>query len=159
MAILIRNEYPQRVNQRLLRQAIKETLTVEGVRDRAVEVSIALVDDSTMQGLNAQYRGKDRPTDVLSFAQAEGMPMPGTLRLLGDVVISVDTARRQAETEGRTLDAEVSQLAIHGVLHLLGYDDVTDEGYTEMVTRGRTVWERVVAGNADAPARERSDEK
>lgn len=130
---------------------------MEGIRDRAVEVSIALVDDPAMHALNKQYRGKDKPTDVLSFAMSDGEPMPGMPALLGDVVISVDTALRQAETVGHSLADEVSQLAIHGVLHLLGYDDVTDEGYNEMVTRGRAIWERVL--NAGITGDERADEK
>jgi len=136
------------VNQRLLRQAIKETLNTEGIRLRVVEVSIALVDDATIQALNAEYRGKDTPTDVLSFSQCEGETFvaPGAPKLLGDVIVSLDTAVRQAEQGGRSLDEEVSHLVIHGVLHLLGYDDVTHEGYTEMVGKGQEIWRRVLNG-------------
>lgn len=127
---------------------------MEGVRDRSVEVSIALVDDTTIHQLNRQYRRKDKPTDVLSFAQADGMPMPGMPRLLGDVVISMDTALRQAEAGGRTLDDETCQLAIHGVLHLLGYDDVSPEGYAEMVDKGRAAWERAHPPTVERPHEE-----
>jgi probable rRNA maturation factor len=85
------------------------------------ELSIVLVSDPLMRGLNRRWRGKDRPTDVLSFSQRDGggMVLPG---LLGDVVISVPTARRQAEECGETLGACGERLLIHGVLHLLGYD-------------------------------------
>jgi probable rRNA maturation factor len=74
-----------------------------------------------MRRLNRDWRGKDRPTDVLSFAQREGAG--GAPRgLLGDVVISVDTARRQAAERAAPLAHELDRLLIHGVLHLLGYD-------------------------------------
>lgn len=73
--------------------------------------------------------------------------LPGMTRLLGDVVISLDTAQRQAEAAGRTLDDEVAQLAIHGVLHLLGYDDATHEAYEEMVRLGERIWRDVQAAD------------
>jgi len=88
-------------------------------QDRA-ELSIALVGDAEIGRLNARYRNKEYPTDVLSFPAAAGMP--DGVRLLGDVVISVDKARKQAKERGRTLDQEMITLLIHGVLHLLGYD-------------------------------------
>ena len=135
----------------LLRRTVNETLRSEGVSPRTVEVSIALVDDDAMQDLNARYRGKDAPTDVLSFSQEQDIIIPGSPKLLGDVVVSIDTAIRQAEAGNRALDTEVSQLVIHGVLHLLGYDDVTHEGYEEMVRKGATIWRRIEcdAGNSD----------
>lgn len=104
-----------------------------------------------MRALNAQYRGKDAPTDVLSFTQETAAPLPGAPRLLGDVVVSVDTAARQAAAGGRTLDDETAQLVIHGVLHLLGYDDATTEGFSTMVRKGTAIWERVRPADAAAP--------
>ena len=92
---------------------------------RGVELSIALVDDQTIHQLNREYRSVDRPTDVLAFAMNEGLPeptTPGVAELLGDVVISVPTARRQAQRSGRPLLAELTTLLAHGLLHLLGYD-------------------------------------
>lgn len=138
------------MKQRLLRRAVEETLINEGIAPRAVEVSIALVDDETMQQLNKQYRHKNMPTDVLSFTQEQEITIPGTPKLLGDVVVSVDTAKRQAAAANRTLDEELCQLIIHGVLHLLGYDDVTEEGYQEMLRRGATIWQRVEDGSRSA---------
>jgi rRNA maturation RNase YbeY len=85
------------------------------------ELSLLLVSDAVMRRLNRDWRGADRPTDVLSFAQAEG-PGSAPPGLLGDVVISVDTARRQAAERAAPLGAELDRLLIHGVLHLLGYD-------------------------------------
>jgi probable rRNA maturation factor len=90
-----------------------------------VELSVLLVDDFAITGLNLQYRGKDRPTDVLSFYQAESQAERGDL--LGDVVISVDTAKRQADERGKNLDEEMDLLLAHGILHLLGYTDYTDD--------------------------------
>jgi len=78
-------------------------------------LSIALVSDREMRALNRRWRGKDRPTDVLSFPLEE----PGTL---GDVVISLDTARRQARAGGWPLAAELRRLLAHGILHCRGYD-------------------------------------
>jgi len=83
------------------------------------ELSVALIGNSEMRKLNACYRKKDYPTDVLSFPAAQDML---GVRLLGDVIISVDKAKEQARERGRTLDAEMITLVIHGVLHLLGYD-------------------------------------
>ena len=85
------------------------------------ELSVVLVADREMRTLNRRWRGRDRPTDVLSFAQREGRGGAPD-GLLGDVVISVDTARRQARQRGETLGREADRLLIHGLLHLLGYD-------------------------------------
>ncbi len=85
------------------------------------ELSLLLVSDAEMRKLNRDWRGRDRPTDVLAFAQREG-PGGAPDGLLGDVVISVDTARRQAAERGHALGVEGERLLVHGLLHLLGYD-------------------------------------
>jgi probable rRNA maturation factor len=98
------------------------TLTVAFVRDRAV------------RQLNRTYRGRDRATDVLSFPASDGRdPAPGGpsaegADFLGDIVIAIDTARRQADEAGHPLAREVDELVIHGTLHLCGYDHETDRG-------------------------------
>ena len=84
------------------------------------ELSVALIGNAEMRKLNAKFRNKDYPTDVLSFPVEEGLP--GAVRLLGDVIISVDKAQQQAKERRRSLDEEMVTLLIHGVLHLLGYD-------------------------------------
>ncbi|MCB9591889.1 MAG: rRNA maturation RNase YbeY [Sandaracinaceae bacterium] len=89
------------------------------------ELSVLLCDDATIHELNRDYRQKDRPTDVLAFAMREGEHGDLDPGLLGDVVISMDTARRQAAEHDRTVAAEVTYLLAHGLLHLLGYDHVT----------------------------------
>jgi probable rRNA maturation factor len=127
----------------LLRNAAKEALAEKDLKAEKVEVSILLIDDAEMARLNKQYRDKEGPTDVLSFAQNDGMAMPGTSKMLGDVVVSIDTAERQAIAAGRTIEDETAQLVIHGVLHLLGYDDVDEKGFMEMVEVGQRVWKRI----------------
>ena len=85
------------------------------------ELSVLLVSDRRMRTLNRRWRARDRPTDVLSFPQGEG-DGPTPVGLLGDVVISIDTAKRQAAERGVPVGDEADRLLIHGVLHLLGYD-------------------------------------
>lgn len=86
------------------------------------ELSILLTDDRQIHVLNLRYRGKDKPTDVLSFPQDDEEPVEGSPRILGDVVISVETTQRQAVEKGHTFERELTILLIHGVLHLIGYD-------------------------------------
>lgn len=84
------------------------------------ELSLVLIGNAEMRRLNARYRHKDYPTDVLSFP-VEGDSL-GVGALLGDVVISVEKARQQARERGRTADEEIATLLIHGIVHLMGYD-------------------------------------
>ncbi len=89
------------------------------------ELSILFVSDTQIQKLNRTYRGKNKPTDVLSFSLnmlqgQEGLKWP--LAALGDIVVSVDTAKRNAQKFGKTFEEELQFLLIHGFLHLLGYD-------------------------------------
>jgi probable rRNA maturation factor len=95
------------------------------------EVSVVLTDDSEIRALNRRWRGKDYPTDVLSWPQDEES-RPGEPDLLGDVVISLDTAARQAEKRGWTLEEETALLLVHGILHLLGHEDDTETGSDAM---------------------------
>jgi len=102
------------------------------------EVSILLTDDAQMAELNKQYRDVDGPTDVLSFSQTEGddEPIPGMEdNLLGDVVISVETAQRQAAENAKSLESEIDMLLVHGLLHLLGYDHAEPEEERVMFAR------------------------
>lgn len=91
------------------------------------ELSLVLCDDAFIRPLNRDYRGKDAPTDVLSFAMQEGEDLLADDPVLGDLVISVETARRQAGEQGHDLGAELRVLLVHGLLHLLGYDHEVDE--------------------------------
>lgn len=96
-----------------------------GVLDRDfTDLSIALVSDRQIRDLNDRFRGRDSVTDVLTFP---GEPGPGSVPM-GDVVISVSTARRQAKREGHSVPMEIRYLLLHGILHALGYDHETDDG-------------------------------
>lgn len=121
---------------RLIRFAAKE----EGVSVEA-EISITFVDNREIQVINRNYRQKDQPTDVISFAMQEqgegevaiiGDEIP---LLLGDIVISIDKAKEQAEDYGHSLERELGFLAVHGFLHLLGYDHQTQEQEQKMFQR------------------------
>ncbi len=116
-------------------------------RDPA-EVGITLADDTYLQELNRNYRGIDAPTDVLSFALDEaGEGEPGYEQagpeLLGDVIISVERAAAQAEEYGHSLRREMAYLAVHGLLHLLGYDHDGPEQGAQM----RRTEEEILAGH------------
>ncbi|HEX6511890.1 MAG TPA: rRNA maturation RNase YbeY [Chloroflexota bacterium] len=129
---------PPPVDPALLEQALAKTirlalaspnLPLAVPQQPHAEVNLVLTDDEGIHALNQQYRGVDSPTDVLSFSQLEGESVAATIEgtlLLGDIVISVDTATRQAAELGHELMYELSLLAIHGALHLLGYDHQTD---------------------------------
>jgi probable rRNA maturation factor len=101
-------------------------------------LSLLFCDDPVIQPLNRDYRGFDKPTDVLSFSQQDsvnGTLVPETPVLLGDVIISLETAARQAQAAGQSLRREIEWLTLHGVLHLLGHDDETEEGLQAMIAR------------------------
>jgi probable rRNA maturation factor len=110
----------------------KVLLTLEKLdklQQRVAEVSIALVDDEAMTSLNRKFRKKNKTTDVLTFPADDSYADPSAKgRPLGDIVISVDQARRQAVTEKHALATELRYLILHGVLHALGYDHETDQG-------------------------------
>ena len=100
--------------------------------DDMTEVDITIVDDEEIHQLNRDYRNVDRPTDGLSFAldedeEDEPELLEGQLHLLGDIIISAETATRQAEEFGHGLEREIVYLAVHGLLHLLGYDHMVEE--------------------------------
>lgn len=110
------------VDARRLKTVARKLLREVDEPDSAL--SVTLVDDGEIQLLNREHRGKDKPTDVLSFPLYEPGEAPSHdgERLLGDVVISVDTARRQAADYDAPLQDEVYRLLIHGILHVLGHD-------------------------------------
>ena len=114
--------------RREVARMVKAAALAEGRKD--LDVALRLTDDATIHLLNRDWRGKNKPTDVLAFAQREAAAADAGL--LGDIVISVDTARRQAK---RGLYAELVHLASHGLCHLLGYDHRDDAEEREMNTR------------------------
>lgn len=119
---------PADVRKALRRQvdrAMKAAATTEA------ELCLSLTDDEEILELNRSYAGEDHATDVLSFSQREGMLSPDE-SVLGDVVISVETAQRQAERAGHGLLDELLHLSVHGLAHLLGYDHATPDEEARM---------------------------
>lgn len=108
--------------------------TVEPVLGPATEVHILLTDDARIRELNLRYRTLDQATDVLSFA--DGSTLPTGMTLLGQIIISLETARRQAEELGHSETRELHELVLHGVLHLLGHDHATDDGEMDALENG-----------------------
>lgn len=132
--------------KRLMKKAVKEVLTQEKF-PYAAEISVSFVDDETIHDRNREYRGVDKPTDVLSFPLTSGKPesedvVDGSV-MLGDIVISGDTARRQATEYGHSIEREVCFLTVHSMLHLLGYDH---EQSAEHETYMNDSCERILAG-------------
>jgi probable rRNA maturation factor len=125
------------------RQAVRRTLSylaeAQALKNSAdattFTVELTFVSDAEMQELNSNYRGKNKPTDVLSFAQTEGeaFPIAAEEVLLGDVIIAIGTAQRQAAELKHSLSHEIAFLAIHGTLHLCGFDHDTSP-------RRRVMW-------------------
>jgi probable rRNA maturation factor len=102
------------------------------------EISLILTTDAEVQVLNRDYRDKDQPTDVLSFAalEVDAPPLPSGEPLpLGDIIISIETAQRQADSQSHSLTTELQWLATHGLLHLLGWDHPDDESLARMLHR------------------------
>ena len=151
MSVFVRREGGKAagVTVAILRQRAQKMLAKLDLT--GAELSVTLVDDAAIHTLNATYRHKDKPTDVLAFAMREGEMTPGEPgadEVLGDVVISLDTATRQALSRRREPLAEVTMLLAHGLLHLVGYDHETDAEEREMKALTRAL---VRAATAEKP--------
>ena len=118
--------------RRLIKKSVSEALKQEGFAYPA-EVSVSFVDNESIHKLNLEYREKDKPTDVLSFPMwekevlADGSALDGHAVTLGDIIISAEKAKSQAEEYGHSLEREICFLSVHSILHLLGYDHETSE--------------------------------
>jgi probable rRNA maturation factor len=124
--ISVLNETGRRVLTSRVQRAVQAVLDQHGRSD--AEICVLLTDDSEIQELNRRWRGLDESTDVLSFPGGDGAQDP-----LGDVAISLPYAERQAKVRGVSLTQELGYLAIHGSLHLLGFDDESDEDRLRMI--------------------------
>lgn len=133
--------------QQDVKSLIECALEYEGV-DGEVEISISFVNDERIHEINKEYRNKDRATDVLSFPMEElgegeieikGVDLP---RTLGDIIISIPTTKSQAEVYGHSFRRELGFLAVHGCLHLLGYDHMTEEEEKVMFTKQKEILEK-----------------
>lgn len=141
MTIYYRNEVrASGVDARALKATTKKLL--DAVDESGASLSLTLVDDSTIRELNREHRGKDKPTDVLSFPMYDPEEVASSRegeqeRMLGDIVISVDTAKRQAADYDAPLQREIYRLLIHGILHVLGHDHMEAQERVEMEAEER----------------------
>ena len=127
-----------------VRRAVETVGRLYGAEE--AEVSVTLTDDAHIHVLNREYRGVDRPTDVLSFALMESEEpeiIGGASEVLGDLVISLERVQVQAEEYGHSALRELSFLTVHGMLHLLGYDHMEEDERLEMETEQRHVMEEL----------------
>lgn len=124
----------------LIEKVIEESLKVEK-EDLNVEVSISFVSNEEIKDLNREYRNKDSVTDVLSFPMdfEDEFIFEGAPKILGDIIISLERAKEQAEELGHSLEREVAYLTAHSMFHLMGYDHMTDEDKLEMRSREKEV--------------------
>ncbi|MBE6706050.1 MAG: rRNA maturation RNase YbeY [Ruminococcaceae bacterium] len=135
----------------LLREAVKATLDYEGFQND-VQISVTFVDDEGIRAINNSYRNIDKATDVLSFPltdfeRSEEPPTDEPEIALGDIVISLERARAQAEEFGHSFDREIAFLTVHSMLHLLGYDHVdSEEDDREMRARQSEILEKMGLG-------------
>lgn len=127
--------------EQLIQKLLSFAADSEGL-EKGTELSVTFLDDNGIQQINREYRGKDQPTDVISFALEEEGDGEGTIigaddmpRHLGDLLISIETAQRQAEEYGHSVERELGFLALHGFLHLLGYDHMTENDEKKMFGR------------------------
>ena len=159
VSVQVFDEFEDAVCASWLESVCRAVLEQEGVRQ---QVSLVIADDETVRELNAEYRGLDRATDVLSFAfdnegeyygegdaPSEGLTgedfvlPPGGSAGLGEVIVSYPQAVRQAQEAGHSIRQELACLIAHGVLHLMGLDHMNDEDEREMNARERRVMDRV----------------
>lgn len=145
MAVLVNNlqdeiSVPEELVS-LLEELGAFVLRLEGV-DPQGEVSIVLVDNNHIQELNCTYRGKDSPTDVLSFNLQDGCSAADGDTLIGDVIISLEKAAEQSNVLGHSLNREVAFLAVHGILHLLGYNHDSSAAEEEMKEKQQMILQK-----------------
>lgn len=129
------------LDSRLLRSRARRILAALG--HARSELSIRLVDDAEIARINDEFRGVPKPTDVLSFSLLEGEQTDFRGNLLGDVVIGIEAAARQARARRRSIDEEAARLLIHGVLHLLGHDHAKDAEARQMRAEERRLWRAI----------------
>ena len=148
--ILIDNRQKEKLTTAPLYKKTEQILNALGCNNH--EISIVITDDAQVRDLNRTYRGKDAPTNVLSFPMQEGEFSDITPGLLGDVVISLDTAQAEAIAAGISTEERMSQLLIHGILHLVGFDHELGENQArEMEEKSLDVL-RLIEKNLDLTA-------
>lgn len=129
--------------QATLAAAVEAALAWEGASG---SVAVLVTDDDGICRMNKSFRNVDRPTDVLSFPCAEGEHTPADGDFLGDIAISLERAHKQAQEYGHTLKRELTFLAVHGTLHLLGYDHEDEAAYAAMVSLQNRILKKMGIG-------------
>lgn len=156
MEIIVSTE-PENLNvdEEIISEIKRAVLTIGELYDvENSEVSITLTNDKTIHELNKNYRGIDRPTDVLSFAfresdepkinfDSEEVDEINKIDVLGDIIISIERAEIQAEDYGHSFKREIIFLTVHGMLHLLGYDHIEENDRLEMEQEQKFIMERL----------------
>jgi probable rRNA maturation factor len=125
-----------------VRAALTETAIAIGADFEDRTLAVLLTDDAAIRKLNAQWRGVDKPTNVLSFAPAANQ-QAGVVKSLGDIAIAYETAAREAQGEGKSFTDHLAHLAVHGFLHLLGYDHESDTAAAQMEQLERVILARL----------------
>ncbi|MGN6410042.1 MAG: rRNA maturation RNase YbeY [Nitrobacter sp.] len=138
----------------IILRAVEAAAEIADAETGDAELAIMLTDDGGIRALNANWRGIDKPTNVLSFPALHptGPSLPGDPpRMLGDIAIAYETTRREADDERKAFDHHLSHLAIHGFLHLIGYDHETDEDAGVMENLEREILARLGIADPYAP--------
>ena len=131
------NETKEKIKDiELLKPLLEYARKIENLEDTELEFSVIIVDNKRIHEINKEYRGIDRPTDVISFALEDSEDVEiENYRILGDIYISIDKVREQAKTYGHSFTRELCFLTVHGFLHLLGYDHMRPEEEKIMFAR------------------------
>ena len=137
----IQTEPIPKLYETLMKRVIRKAVT-EHYPNHRFEVNVTVCDDETIREINNEHRGIDRPTDVLSFPFLD-FETPNVMTLLGDIIISRDTAYRQAKEYGHSPKREFCFLAAHSALHLLGYDHETESEREEMEAKQREILDQL----------------
>lgn len=151
--VTVMKPFGRRVTKKWLERVAREVCAAEAVAYPAA-LGVVITDDEAVRELNRRWRGMDRTTDVLSFSLQEGdaefPPDPEGVIQLGEVIISLPQAQRQAERRGHSLRQEITLLTVHGILHLLGYDHERPAERKKMRVREAEILSRLLEGNTRA---------
>ena len=150
-SVQIHPQFEGRVDPKRLTEVILRTLSQEGISE-PMTVALLVTDDHNIRRLNLQYLGEDAPTDVLAFGMGEGtdgfVSPPAMVRHLGDLVVSYPRAAIQAAEYGQSVPDELDRLVVHGILHLLGYDDHGQQEREQMWSRQEAILEAIHTAKA-----------
>jgi len=134
----------EKLVEKAVNTSLESTPMPRAAFEKELEISVVLANDDLIQVLNREYREKDKPTNVLTFASLDAdEPIPGDILHLGDVILSYQTLEREANEQGKFLHDHLIHLAVHGTLHLLQYDHQTDDEANTMETLEIRILERL----------------